>query len=47
MVRSFGRTVSPTDIAQDEINKFKVVVEQIDLADRMNEIAADYEKYLE
>ncbi len=47
MVRSFGRTVSRTDIAQDEIDKFKVVVEQIDLADRMNEIVADYEKYLE
>jgi iron(III) transport system substrate-binding protein len=47
MVRSFGRTVSRADIAQDEINKFKVVVEEIELADRMNEIVADYEKYLE
>jgi len=47
MVRGFGRTVSRADIAQDEINKFKVVVEEIELADRMNEIVADYEKYLE
>jgi hypothetical protein len=47
MVRSFGRTVSRADIVQDEINKFKVVVEEIELADRMNEIVADYEKYLE
>jgi iron(III) transport system substrate-binding protein len=47
MVRSFGRTVSRTDIPQDEIAKFKVVVEEIELADRMNEIVADYEKYLE
>jgi iron(III) transport system substrate-binding protein len=47
MVRSFGRTVSRADIPQDEINKFKVVVEEIELADRMNEIVADYEKYLE
>ena len=39
--------VSRADIAQDEINKFKVVVEEIELADRMNEIVADYEKYLE
>ena len=47
MVRGFGRTVSRADIGQDEINKFKVVVEEIELADRMNEIVADYEKYLE
>ena len=47
MVRGFGRTVSRADIAQDEINKFKVVVEEIELADRMNEIVADYEKYLD
>ena len=47
MVRSFGRAVSQTDIPQDEINKFKVVVGEIELADRMNEIVADYEKYLE
>ena len=47
MMRSFGRTVSRTDIPQEEINKFKVVVEEIELADRMNEIVADYEKYLE
>jgi iron(III) transport system substrate-binding protein len=47
MVRSFGRTVSRTDIVQDEINRFKVVVEEIELADRMNEIVADYEKYLD
>ncbi len=47
LIRSFGRTVSPTDIAQDEIGKFKVVVEEIELADRMNEITADYDKYLQ
>ncbi len=47
MVRSFGRTVSRMDIPQDETGKFKVVVEDIDLADRMNEIAAEYAKYLE
>ena len=47
MVRSFGRTVSRTDIPQDEMGKFKVVVEDIDIADRMNEIAAEYEKYLQ
>ena len=29
------------------MNKFKVVVEKIEIADRMNEIAADNEKYLE
>ena len=33
MVRGFGRTVSRVDIAQDEINKFKVVVDEIELAD--------------
>jgi ABC-type uncharacterized transport system YnjBCD substrate-binding protein len=44
LIRGFGRTVSRTDIAQDEIGKFKVVVEEIDLADRMNEITADYDK---
>jgi hypothetical protein len=47
MMRSFGRTVSRTSIPQEEIAKFKVVVEEIELADRMNEIVADYEKYLE
>jgi len=47
LVRSFGRTVSRSDIPQDEIAKFKVVVEEIGLADRMNEIVAEYEKYLE
>jgi iron(III) transport system substrate-binding protein len=46
-VRSFGRTVSRTDVPQDEMNKFKVVAEEIELADQMNDIAADYEKYLE
>lgn len=40
-------TVSRVDIPQDEIGKFKVVVEDIELADRMSEIAAEYEKYLE
>ena len=47
MVRSFGRTVSRTDISQDEIGKFKVVVEDIELADHMKEIAVEYTKYLE
>lgn len=47
MMRSFGRTVSRNDIPQEEIAKFKVVVEEIELADRMNEIVADYEKYLD
>lgn len=47
MVRSFGRAVSRIDIPQDEMGKFKVVVEDIELADRMNEIAAEYEKYLQ
>ncbi len=47
LIRGFGRTVSRTDIAQDEIGKFKVVVEEIELADRMNEITADYDKYLQ
>jgi hypothetical protein len=47
MVRSFGRTVSRTDIPQDETTKFKVVVEEIALADHMDEIVADYQKYLE
>ncbi len=42
-----GRTVSRTDIAQDEISKIKVVVEEIELADRMNEIVAEYDKYLQ
>jgi iron(III) transport system substrate-binding protein len=46
LIRGFGRTVSRTDIAQDEISNFKVVVEEIALADRMNEITAEYEKYL-
>ena len=46
-VRSVGRAVSRTDIAQDEIAKIKIVVEEIGLADRMNEIVAEYEKYLE
>jgi hypothetical protein len=36
-----------TDIAQDEIGKLKVVVEEIELADRMNEIVAEYDKYLQ
>ena len=47
MMRSLGCTVSRNDIPQGEIAKFKVVVEEIELADRMNEIVADYEKYLE
>jgi len=47
MVRGFGRAVSRVDISQDEIGKFKVVVEDIELADRMNEIATEYEKYLQ
>lgn len=47
MVRSFGRTVSRTDIPQDETSKFRVVVEEIELADHMSEIVADYEKYFE
>ncbi len=47
LIRSFGRTVSRTDIPQEENAKFKVVVEEIELADRMNEIVAEYEKYLQ
>ena len=47
MVRSFDCALSGADIPQDEMKKFKVVVEEIEIADRMNEIAADYEKYLE
>jgi iron(III) transport system substrate-binding protein len=47
LVRSFGRTVSRTDIPQDEIGKMKAVVEEIELADRMNEITAEYDKYLQ
>jgi len=47
LIRGFGRTVSRTDSTQDEIGKFKVVVEEIELADRMNEITADYDKYLQ
>ena len=47
LIRSFGRTVSRTDIPQDEIGKMKTVVEEIELADRMNEITAEYDKYLQ
>ena len=47
LIRGFGRTVSRADIAQDEISKFKVVVEEITLADRMNEITGEYDKYLQ
>jgi iron(III) transport system substrate-binding protein len=47
LIRSFGRTVSRTDIAQDEISRMKAVVEEIELADRMNEITAEYDKYLQ
>jgi ABC-type Fe3+ transport system substrate-binding protein len=47
LIRSFGRTVSRTDIPQEETARLKVVVEEIELADRMNEIVAEYEKYLQ
>jgi iron(III) transport system substrate-binding protein len=47
LIRSFGRTVSRTDITQEENARLKVVVEEIELADRMNEIVAEYEKYLQ
>lgn len=47
MTRSLGRAGSRNDIPQEEIARFKVVVEEIELADRMNKIVADYEKSLE
>lgn len=47
LIRGFGRTVSRTDSPQDEISKMKAVFEEIELADRMNEITAEYDKYLQ
>ena len=45
-IRNTGRVVSRSDIPQEEFARTKVISEDVTIADRLNQVIADYKKYL-
>ncbi len=46
-IKNLGRVVSRPDIAQGDFSRFKMVAEDISLADRFKQIMEEYKKYLQ
>lgn len=46
LIKNTGRVVSRSDILQEELARTKVISEDVTIADRLNQIADDYKKYL-
>lgn len=47
IIKNLGRVISRTDILQKDLSRFKMIAEDIALADRINQIKEDYERYLQ
>jgi iron(III) transport system substrate-binding protein len=45
-IKNTGRVISRADIPQEEFARTKVISEDVTIADRLNQVIADYKKYL-
>ena len=42
-----GRVISRMDIPQEELGRVKMIAEDVSIAERMNQVVDEYNKYLE
>jgi ABC-type Fe3+ transport system substrate-binding protein len=47
LMKSLGRVISRSDIPQEDLGRFKMIADDITLADRINQLMEDYKKYLQ
>ena len=47
LMKNLGRVVSRADIVQDDLGRFKLIADDITLAERINPLMEEYRKYLE
>jgi len=47
LMKKLGRVISRTDIPQEELGRVKMIAEDISIAERMNQVVDEYNKYLE
>ncbi len=47
LLKNLGRVVSRSDISQAELGRFKLIADDITLADRIDQLMDDYKKYLQ
>jgi iron(III) transport system substrate-binding protein len=47
LMKNLGRVVSRSDIPQDELGRFKMIADDITLADRLNPLMEEYRKYFQ
>lgn len=47
VMKNLGRVVSRSDIAQDDLGRFKLIADDITLADRINPLMEEYKKYFQ
>jgi len=46
-MKNLGRVISRADIPQEEFSRFKMVPEDVAIADRINQVTEEYKKYLQ
>ena len=47
LMKNLGRVISRSDIPQEDLGRFKMIADDITLADRINQLMEDYKKYLQ
>jgi len=47
LMKALGRVVSRSDISQDELGRFKLIADDVTLADRINPLMEEYKKYFQ
>jgi iron(III) transport system substrate-binding protein len=47
LMKKLGRVISRTDIPQEELGRVKMVAEDVSIAERINQVVDEYNKYLE
>lgn len=47
IIKNLGRVVSRTDIPQGELDRIKIVAEDVSIADRIQQVMDEYKKYLQ
>jgi len=47
LMKKLGRVISRTDIPQEELGRVKMIAEDVSIAERINQVVDEYNKYLE
>jgi iron(III) transport system substrate-binding protein len=47
LMKKLGRVISRMDIPQEELGRVKMIAEDVSIAERMNQVVDEYNKYLE